>query len=713
MPGSIPADRAVSDSSAVPGKFQKTQTPLPHAVCTHCGFPVRGLHPSKEPQLFCCYGCSFAHQIVSGGPEGKSVSWITVKLGIAGFMAMNVMGFALALHASSVYPDFYFNLSKSGKIYEELLRYLLLFLSAPVYFLVGAPLFENVIREARDGRWGVEGFIALSVIAATGYSLVSTVRGSGPVYYDLTVMVLFFLTLGRYLEAKFRFKATQSLEHLLEDQKQTVTRLDQGREESVQACELKPGDEFILRSGERVPVDGRIEEGRGVLETAPMTGEFLPVAKQAGDSLWAGALLTEGFFKVRVVHIAAESWLARLRETLKNARESRAAVELFADRTVRRLTWVTVLVAVAAFVLGAAAQGWAAGLFRALAVLVIVCPCALGAAIPLSLWKSFESIVSRGVLFKDLGRLEMLAKVRGVFFDKTGTLTEPLPRVEKLENFSKLSDTALLSAAASAAQVSAHPFSRALVRAAAEQGMALESPVDIETRTGEGVSAVIPKLGRLFLGNRGYLAAQGINLGISGEGGLGQARVWIGWDRHLQGIIHFEEKIREAAPAVIRAIRSEGLTVGVLTGDAGASSVKVRKDLQLEVVCGLTPQGKLDWIRDWEKQNGPALGVGEGLNDAPMLAAAGVSLALGGALEKTRDAADFVLPDDDLSRIPWLIHTARMTMKKIRRNLFWAFSYNVIAIPLALSGKINPVMAALAMIGSSFFIIIHSLKKER
>lgn len=630
---------------------------------------------------------------------------------------MNVMGFSLAMHASSVYPDFYAVMGRGGRVYDELLRYLLLALSSPVLVLVGAPLLENVIRELRAGRWGIDGFIALSVMAAFGYSLVSTLRGTGPLYYDIAVMVLVFVTLGRYLEARFRLKAAQSLGILLEERQLTAVRLRGGSECEVAAEELKPGDEIIVRAGMRIAVDGEVLEGTAVIETAAMTGEAIPVNKTAGEAVWSGATVVEGYLRVRVTHASNESWTARLRATLDRARRTKSPVERLARRIVAGVSVAAVLCAAAAFGLGLAAQGPMAGLLRALSVLVIVCPCALGAAIPLALWKSYERIVAGGVLFKDIGHMEALSRIKGVFFDKTGTLTECLPRLTGILNQSDYTEEVVLLLAGSLTGVSEHPFSRAVTTELGRRGLRPLAISRVRTDAGRGLTAHVQGYGEVLIGRPDYLRER-----IAAAVGPAQqerldARALGAFEMAVAGRpaarFEFQESVRPEAVEAVRRLKGLGLDVAVLTGDSGGSALAVARSLGLKAFTGQNPSDKLDCVRRWESEHGPCLVVGEGLNDAPVLAGASVSVAMAGALARTRDAADFALPDNDLLRVPRLVEEARRTLGRIRLNLFWAFIYNSLAVPAAVMGLVNPIVASMAMIVSSACIILHSLRNER
>lgn len=689
--------------------------PPPAPTCAHCGFALGSPSGPGEGPRFCCYGCVFAHQVLAGSPDGRQVSWALVQLGIAAFLAMNVMGFGLALHASSVYPDFYEVMGRPGRVYDELLRYLLLALSAPVLLLVGAPLLENVIHELRARRWGIDGFIALSVAAAFGYSMVSTARGTGPIYYDVAVMVLVFVTLGRYLEARYRYRASRSLEALLTDKVDEARRLEGPSELMVLASELAPGDRIVVRAGDRIPADGRVQKGSIVVDASLMTGEALPVTKTPGDGVWSGATVAEGQAELCVTHRSSESWTARLRSTLEQARRTKSPVERSAERIVVIVTVLTALCAAAAAVLGAREHGLMAGVLRALSVLVIVCPCALGAAIPLALWRSYERIVSSGVLFKDLALLEALSKVRGVFIDKTGTLTDGRPALERVRGDGTYTDETLLLLAGSLARASHHPFSRAVVEEMGRRRLVPLGVDDLRTVTGQGLSGTIGAYGSVAMGRPEYLAGLGVvplelPAEASGEA-LGAFELSVGG--RAVGRFVFRENVRPEAAAAVAGLKKLGVRVEVLTGDGGGAAVAVARELGIEAVTGLTPEDKLERVRSWEERNGPALAVGEGLNDAPALAGASVSVAMGGALARTQEAADFCLPDDDLSRLPRLVAEARGTLRRIRVNLFWAFFYNGLAVPLAVSGRVNPIIAALAMIVSSACIILHSLRNER
>lgn len=698
-----------------PSLTARAGRPQPESVsCRHCGFALDPAKASSEAHRFCCYGCAFAYQVLAASPDGKQISWILVQLGIAAFLAMNVMGFSLAMHASSVYPDFYEVMGRSGRVYDELLRYLLLALSAPVLVLIGTPLLESVITELRAGRWGIDGFIALSVVAAFGYSLVSTLRGTGPIYYDIATMVLVFVTLGRYLEARFRLKAARSLEALLEERRSTALKAEGERYIEVSADQLRPGDEILVRAGQRIAVDGQVVEGTAVVDAALMTGEAIPVNKSVGEAVWSGATVAEGYLRVRATHASSESWTARLKQTVEIARRSRSPVERLAQRIVVGVTIAAALCAVTAFVLGNAAQGPMAGLLRALSVLVIVCPCALGAAIPLALWGSYERVASRGVLFKDIAHLESLSRIKGVFFDKTGTLTECSPRLSGIDNRSDYTDEVLLLLAGSLTRISEHPFSRAVTAELERRGIAPLRIQGARTAAGQGLAATVESYGEVLIGRPDFLRASGVRGDVAGAP---QGRAIGAFDLAVAGQaagrFDFEEPIRPEASEAVRRLKAMRLHVGVLTGDASDTAREVARTLGVEAVTGLTPEGKLEYVRRWEADHGPCLVLGEGLNDAPVLAGSSVSLAIGGALARTREAADFVLPDNDLSQVPWLVEEARGTLRRIRINLFWAFFYNGLAVPLAVMGLVNPIVASMAMIVSSACIILHSLRNER
>ncbi len=632
-----------------------------------------------------------------------------VKLGAAAFFAMNVMGFSLALHASSVYPDYQRHLSGEGKVFDELLRYVLLFLTSPVLLLLGIPLAENTVRDVRARRWTVDGFILIGVSAAFFYSLLSTWTGVGALYYDVAAMTLAFLALGRYLEAKYRFDSLHSVEKQVAENEVSFVVDREGDKMSVISRDVESGDIFTLRAGDRIPADAEVLAGEATVAMAPMTGEPMPVFFQRGDHVESGAVLSEGFLELRATRAAKLSWLARLQRWVAEAKASKPPIQALADRLALIFTVAVSVLFCVAFYLGWVSLSFENGFLRALSVVLIACPCALGVAVPLAFWGSYKTLGREGILFRDLARLETLAKVKGVFFDKTATLTEPEPILLKITTFQDISSDLAVSLASSLAKYSQHPYSKALVMEAERRELHGVSAQSLISKAGEGLTGSLPGYGDAILGNQRLMEKNDIIVGELVE----KNNLYLALEGRVVAHFYFTEKIRKGAFRSLNALIRQKVTCGILTGDSGGVPHEFYSIPPLKIQTGMSPQDKAEWLTDWQQKNGPALMIGEGLNDAPVFSRAAISMAIESALDAAKDCADFILPDNDLTRVPRLLSFSKKTLRCIRWNLFWACVYNCIALPLAVMGKINPIVAGGAMVLSSFFVITHSLSIQK
>jgi heavy metal translocating P-type ATPase len=632
-----------------------------------------------------------------------------VKLGAAAFFAMNVMGFSLALHASSVYPDYNLHLSGEGQAFDELLRYVLLFLTTPVLLLLGLPLAENTLRDVRALRWTVDGFILIGVLSAFVYSLIATWAGAGALYYDVATMTLAFLALGRYLEAKYRFDSLHSIERTIAENETTFVVDREGQRINVLAQAVISGDTFLLRAGDRIPADSEVLDGEATVAMAPMTGEPMPIFFQRGDHVHSGAVLSEGYLELRATRDAKHSWLARLQKWVAEAKASKPPIQALADRLSLIFTGAVSVLFCVAFYLGWSSLGFENGFLRALSVVLIACPCALGVAVPLAFWGSYKTLGQEGILFRDLARLETLAKVKGVFFDKTATLTEPEPVLLKIATFEGVSSDQAVRLAGSLAKYSQHPYSKALVLEAERRELYYLSAQYVVTKTGEGLTGSLPGYGDAILGNDRLMERNNIAIGENME----KNSLYLAVTGRVVAQFYFTEKIRRGALRALSTLIRKKITCGILTGDPKGIPHEFNSIPELKVRTGMDPQEKAEWLSDWQQKNGPALMIGEGLNDTPVFSRATISVAIDSALDAAKDCADFILPDNDLARIPWLLSFSQKTLRCIQWNLFWACVYNCIALPLAVMGKINPIVAGGAMVLSSFFVITHSLSIQK
>ncbi|MBI2951304.1 cation-translocating P-type ATPase [bacterium] len=673
----------------------------PEACCAQCGLPIRGGRSHDAP-AFCCYGCALVFRVTGEAAEG-SPQGLYIRLGLGIFFAMNVMTFSLPAYAPLFYPS-----TQSG--HASLLRILQLLLTAPVFLCLGLPLLAQAARDLRGGRISADALIAAGTLAALVVSVAHTLRGDGPVYYDTATMLLVLVTLGRYLEARARAGTFGALKALLDRTEKTCLVLREGREERVPVQAVRVGDLVRVAPGDRTPVDGLVVEGEGGLDTSAITGESRPVHRRTGDPVVSGSLSLDGSLLLRATAVGQDTTFARLVDLLEGARASRMPVQKLVDRVSAVFTPVVILIAAASFALHLPRVGAGPASLIALSVLVIACPCALGIATPLAVWSAFGLAARRGVLIRSGEAVERLARVRRAFFDKTGTLTTGAFRVTGVSVAGPgLEGDEILLRAAAVSSRSSHPIGRALRRHVAE-----ETPVTgLRLLPGLGAFGRIGHGPETFVGSRRLMERMGQRLG---EGldrerrqreETGETTVCVAWEGEVRGLIGLSEALRSEAAEALAALRGAGVSVTVLTGDAEPAGRAVGEALGAEVRAELLPEEKVEAVRAGRKEGLVAM-VGDGINDAPALSAADVGVALGCGTDLAREAADVNVIGDDLRAVPWVLDLARRTRGIICGNLFWAFFYNVAGIGLAAAGKLNPILAAGAMILSSLFVVYNS-----
>ncbi|MEE9219285.1 MAG: cation-translocating P-type ATPase [Acidobacteriota bacterium] len=694
--------------------------------CAQCGILLRprrrrGAEETGEPDpLFCCFGCALMHQVAGSRAERGEPSWILARLGLAVFLSMNVMAITLFLYAGDPLAEPELATGASHAAFAELFRYALLAFSAPVLALLAWPILENGLKGFGRRGTGVDTLIALGALSAFGLSAWATLTGSGAVYYETACMVLVLVTLGRYLEAHARTRASSALRNLVPAQPARVMLLRGGSRIEVPFEQLAPGDVVCVAPGSVVPVDGSVLDGEGSVDESSLTGEPLPVRKTAGDAIHSGTVSLDGAFQVRATAVGAQRLAARIGRLLEEARTARAPIERLADRVASVFVPVAVTVAVATGIIWALRSGTGPGLMHALSVLLIACPCALGLATPLAVWQALGRAGRRGILIRSAEVLERLASIHAVFFDKTGTLTEPDPRVSRIWIVSGESEETVLGAAAGLETASEHPLARSIVAEARERGLALHAVTGVRVHPGVGIEGEVGSATgegrRVAVGGSEMLRRLGVappEALVAGENSTGAPRVFVVVQGRVIGAIAFSEKLRCGAEQAVRELRGQGLDVEILSGDRADAARRVASQLGIGARGGLSPAQKLEAVAAGERSQGAVAMVGEGINDAPALARAAVSISLGCGSDLSRDAADVTLVGDRLEQIPWLLALARRTLRTIRLNLFWAFLYNVALIPLAVAGRLQPILAVLAMICSSLLVISQSLAVGR
>lgn len=687
------------------------------AACDYCGLPLRGGAKKRAPREpeYCCFGCRFAAAINDERGDSCTVRWTLTRLGLGVFFTMNESVFSMALWTGDVYARDPTGGLKAATL-EELFRYLSLLFALPVLWLLGGPLTANAWRDLRAGRFSVDLLLVAGVAASFVYSMVNVFRGAGQIYFEVGCVVLTMVTLGRWLEAAGKLKTTESLsalEHLLPDSAR-VRRGD--RWATVPLGELVVGDIVRVLPGERLPTDGLVINAVASVDEQLLTGESRPAVKEPGDALLGGALNLDGDLWMEVAAPASAGTLSRLIEAVRVARLRKGRYERMADRAAAWFTPAVTAIALGTFATHTAASGWDAGLMASLAVVLIACPCALGIATPMAIWAALGKASQNQVLFRHGEAMERLATIRAIRFDKTGTLTTGVAEVSDAVMETNVDRIEIHRVAAALAAGSNHVFARAL----SGHLSAGETPIPLEnivTVPGRGLHARRSDTGaQVALGNLSLMREQGLLVTGSLASRInralddGEPLTLVGWDGRVHGVFVFQEQLREGVRSALRQCESLGLDLAVLTGDHAARGRALGQELGVRVEAELLPEQKLDAIARAQRDLGPVAMVGDGVNDAPAMAASDVGIAMGSGADLTRDAASICLIGNELARLPWAIDLARLTVRIIRQNLFWAFAYNVVGILLAATGWLNPIWAAAAMVLSSLFVVANSLR---
>ena len=645
----------------------------------------------------------------AGDALRRETSDLLLRFGTAAFLSMQVMLFTAGLYAG------YFQGIDAG--YAQLFRWLCFLLSTPVVFYSGAPFLFGALRGARHGAFGMDALVVLGAFSAYGYSTASLVLG-GDVYFDTATMILTLILLGRYIEAGAKARAAEGISRLVRLAPVTARKaVPGGGTADVPVASLAAGDLVEVVPGERMPVDGTVIEGASEADEALLSGESAPVPKTAGDAVVAGALNGTGRLLVRVARTGADTVLSRIVQAVEEAQARKAPIQRLADRVVS--VFVPSIVLVAAGTILFRLHGGIpphAALMAGISVLVIACPCALGLATPLAVLVGTTSAQARGILVRGGDVLEQASRVRCVLFDKTGTLTLGRPRLTDVEGIGIGREDALRLAASLEAS-SEHAIGRAIAEACPA---ARRLPVrGFRAHPGEGIEGEIGGV-RYLLGRPELLGRFGV--AVDGETSRAYAAhsaarrtaVLLSDGSRPLAILATEDALRPEAAEAVSLLRASGIAVGMVTGDDPGVAARVAGEAGIaDVRARVTPEGKRVEVRRARERSGSVLVVGDGVNDAPALAEADVGVAMGRGTGLAIHIAGATLMTEDLLRIPAFLALSRATMRVIRQNLFWAFSYNLVAIPLAVAGKLHPIAAAAFMAGSSLVVVGNSLRLRR
>ncbi|WP_299067621.1 cation-translocating P-type ATPase [Accumulibacter sp.] len=601
-------------------------------------------------------------------------------------------------------------------------RWLQLLLATPVQFWIGWRFYDGAWKALRGGGANMDVLVALGTSMAYVFSAVVTITGAADlhVYFEASAAVITLVLLGKLLEARAKARTTEAIEALLRLQPRTARVERDGRLIELDAALLIPGDVFIVRPGESLPVDGEVLDGSSTVNEAMLTGESMPLAKRPGDRVFAATANGEGMLRCRATSVGEHTLLAGIIRLVAEAQGSKAPVQRLADRISAIFVPIVCVIALCTFVAWWTLGGvFSAALVNAVAVLVIACPCALGLATPTAIMVATGRGATAGILIKNGEALERAEKVSVLAVDKTGTLTRGEPVLTDILPLATSADAALALAAA-LEQASEHPLARAILQQAQVAGLALPGLTEFRAIPGRGVEGCVA--GRtLRLGapdsftcalpreQIATLQGAGKTVVVLVEGGDAEAG-----DGAALALLAIADPLRETSRPAVSRLRSMGIQVVMLTGDHASTAAAIAAEAGIvDFRAGILPGEKADAINALKSGEVVVAMVGDGINDAPALAAADVSFAIGAGSDAAIEAADVTLVRSDLNGIADAILLSRATLRKIRQNLFCAFIYNVLGIPLAALGMLNPVIAGAAMAMSSVSVVSNSLLLKR
>lgn len=591
-------------------------------------------------------------------------------------------------------------------------------LATPIQFIIGARFYKAAFNALRARSANMDVLVVMGTSAAYIYSwyLIATLGSgaAGKLYFEASAVIITLVLLGKFMEARAKRGTTAAIRQLMDLRPETArVRQADGSEMNTSIGEVIAGNIVIVKPGERIPVDGEVVGGYSEVDEALITGESLPVPKNIGDQVTGGAINGTGLLELRATNIGEDSTLAKIIHLVENAQAGKAPVQRLVDRISSIFVPVVVAIAcvtfIAWFMIGGAFEP---ALIAAVSVLVIACPCALGLATPTAIMTGTGAAARSGILIKDVESLERAHRLNAIVFDKTGTLTEGKPAISSIHAFEG-NEREVLSAAATVQQGSEHPLARAMLDRAAEMNIRLPDVTDFQSHTGLGVTATVE--GReIVCGNVGMLQERGIELVEPERAHALEASantvVWVAVSGRVIGMIAIADLLRPEAVDAVDALRSLGARTLMLSGDAERVAAHVGNEVGVDESRGqVKPDQKAMAVNELHEQGFVVGMIGDGINDAPALAAADVGIAMGTGTDIAMETAGITLMRPDPRLVAAAISASRATFRKIKQNLFWAFIYNVIGIPLAAAGILTPTMAGAAMALSSVSVVSNSL----
>lgn len=639
-----------------------------------------------------------------------------------------VMGWDILAQLGSV--------SKMSTIVYEFVHHLLPIFATYILFVVGKPYLLGFYRFVRYGTANMDTLIGIGTTVAFLYSFIITAFEESlrqfinveHTYYDVTIVVIVFITLGKYLEAKAKIKTGDAIEKLLNLQAKTALVIRDGKELEIPIDQVVHGDNVVVKPGGRIPVDGIVVDGSSFVDESMVTGESMPIEKNAKDAVVAGTINTTSSFTFKATKIGSETLLAHIIKMVEEAQGSRAPIQALADKISAVFVPIVLVLAfvavVAWLVLGTSALGFSQalsyGLTSFVGILVIACPCALGLATPTAIIVGVGKGAKEGILIKDAATLEKLHRVNTIVVDKTGTLTKGKPELVAIHALSKISEEKIVSLLVTLEAKSEHPIARAVLEYAKTKRISPLPASHFEIVKGKGVKAVIEGT-EYFVGNIKLISDLGLSFdlkSIEAETAQGKTPVILATKEMVLGSAMVADAVKPEAKEAVNNLHKLGIKVIMLTGDHKNTAQAIAQEVGIdEVMAEVLPSDKLAKIKELQTQGFIVAMAGDGINDAPALAQADVGIAMGTGTDVAIETAGITLLQGDVSRLVKAVHLSKLTMRGIKQNLFWAFIYNIIGIPLAgglffpiFGWLLNPIFAGLAMAFSSVSVISNSLR---
>jgi len=715
------------------GMTLEPTTPAAGAVIYTCP-----MHPEIEsPEPGDCPKCGMPLEPKAGGDGGddhaaREIRDLSRKFWVGLVLTLPVLFLAMGgiipgLHIEKIVP-------------RSVSKWIEFILSTPVIFWAGGIFFVKGWRSVVNRSPNMFTLIMMGVGASYIYSAVAVlapgifpesfkVNGEVGLYFEAAAVITVLVLLGQLLEARARSQTGQAIKALMNLAAKTAHRIEDGEEKEVPVDALRVGDLLRVRPGEKVPIDGVIVEGRSHVDESMITGEPVPVGKEAGDSVIGATVNQTGSFVMRAEKLGSDTMLSRIVHMVSEAQRSRAPIQKLADTVAGYFVPAVVIAAIATFVtwsIWGPAPAYAYAMVNAVAVLIIACPCALGLATPMSVMVGVGRAAQSGILIKNAEAIETAEKVDTLLTDKTGTLTEGKPRVTARVATPGQDGKGMLAAAASLEANSEHPLARAIVDEAKEAGLEVREARDFQSTTGGGVSGKIDGK-TVLVGKAGFLRDNGVEIpedlaGKAAEFQAGaQTVVWVASDGRALGILGISDPVKDSTPAAIAALHKLGIRVIMATGDNRKTAEAVGKKLSIdEVRADLSPEDKIAIVKELKGNGAIVAMAGDGINDAPALAEAHVGIAMGTGTDVAIESASITLVKGDLHGIVKAIGVSRSVMSNIRQNLFFAFIYNALGVPVAagvlypfLGILLSPMIAGAAMSFSSLSVVLNALRLKK